>query len=461
MVKNKVSCTIYGENARELIRKGGSSTVSERDKQFEKRELRRKRRLKSQVLSYITLALVLIMIVCGCIVAIKYVLGMEKNSNSEMEDHIENLVSNETEISKSNPEDFIPELTPQQKLDEIVNAAIDVMPLEDRVAGLFIVTPEAITGVATATQAGDGTKDALNRYAVGGVVYFSKNIKSAEQISEMINNTVLYSRYPLFIAVDEEGGTVSRVADSGIATNVGKAADIGATADPSNALNAGDAIAGYLTALGFNLDFAPVADLNNVENSTIGNRSYGSDFAIVSQMVTAMVQGLEEGGVSSCLKHFPGIGSSTADTHNGLSTTTRTVEEFRANEFQVFKAGIDAGVDFIMISHMAAPAFSGDNTPSTFSKEVVTDVLRKELNYDGIIITDALNMKAISEYYGSNEAAVMALKAGCDMILMPENFELAYNAVLEAVQNGTISEERINDSLRRIYRVKYADKMTE
>ena len=328
-------------------------------------------------------------------------------------------------------------------------------------AGLFIVTPESITGVSTAVQAGEGTQEALARYAVGGMVYFSQNMQSQEQLAEMIDNTLLYTKYPLFIAVDEEGGSVARVADAGIGQTVDSAQAIGQSGDANIAYQAGATIGTYLSQLGFNLDFAPVADLANVENSVMASRSYGSDPAVVSGFVASMMQGLEEQNVTACLKHFPGIGSSTQDTHDGLASTDRSAEDFRANEFAVFQAGIDAGANMIMVGHMAAPSLTGDNTPCSLSSSVVTDILRTELNFEGVIITDALNMSAVSEYYSSDEAAVLALRAGCDMLLMPEDFETAYNGVLQAVQDGTISEERINDSLRRIYRIKYADRVTE
>ena len=269
------------------------------------------------------------------------------------------------------------------------------------------------------------------------------------------------AKYPLFIAVDEEGGSVARVADAGIGQTVDSAQAIGQSGDANIAYQAGATIGTYLSQLGFNLDFAPVADLANVENSVMASRSYGSDPAVVSGFVTSMMQGLEEQNVTACLKHFPGIGSSTQDTHDGLASTDRSAEDFRANEFAVFQAGIDAGANMIMVGHMAAPSLTGDNTPCSLSSSVVTDILRTELNFEGVIITDALNMSAVSEYYSSDEAAVLALRAGCDMLLMPEDFETAYNGVLQAVQDGTISEERINDSLRRIYRIKYADRVTE
>lgn len=429
-----------------------------------RREERRRRRKRNQVLAYLTLALLVILIVAGVVTAV-ILIGRKQpakqEDNSSLSSEIEDLVGPEESLQKPEVSDTVPEPTPEENLDKIIDAAIEVMPLEDRVAGLFIVTPESITGAGTAIQAGDGTKDALNKWAVGGLVYFKKNIKSAEQLKEMISNTLLYSKYPLFIAIDEEGGQVSRLAEAGLVENAGGAHEIGATADPAQAYAVGQNIAGYLSEYGFNLDFAPVADVNNVDDSVIGERSYGSDSAIVSSMVASMVQGLEENGVSSCLKHFPGIGSSVDDTHVGLAGTDRTAEQFRAEEFVAFQAGIEAGADFVMVSHMAAPAFTGDNTPCSMSHEVVTDILREELGFDGVIITDAMNMGAITEYYEADEAAILALRAGCDMILMPEDFEKAYEGVLQAVRDGTISEERINDALRRIYRIKYADKLVE
>ena len=428
-----------------------------------KREKRRKRRQRNQVLAYLLVLILVCLIFAGVIGGVYYLNAQkeaQEENNASVSQDIDQMMGTEDTLVKPTEEpETIPEKTPEEKLDEIIDAAIEVMPLEDKVAGLFVVTPEAITGVDIAVQAGDGTKDALNQYAVGGLVYFGQNIRSEEQLTEMLANTAAYSRYPLFLAVDEEGGSVSRVADAGLAENIGSAQDIGSGADPSLAYEAGVNVATYLHTYGFNLDFAPVADIHNTDGSIIGNRAYGSDSAIVSSMAVSMLQGLEDNGVSACLKHFPGIGSSTEDTHTGMAVSNRTLDEFRAEEFVVFKNGIDAGVDFIMVSHLSVPAITGDNTPCTLSPVVVTDLLREELGYEGVVITDAMNMEAISTYYGADEAAILALKAGCDMILMPDDFELAYQGVLAAVQNGTISEERINDSLRRIYRIKYADKL--
>lgn len=434
------------------------------DRQWEQREARRKRRIRNQLISYAVLAALALAIAAGVILGAR-ALTAERNEQQEQQqssqEAIDDMLSSEEVMQTPEPTPEVVELTPEQKLDGIVDEGISVMPLEDKVAGLFIVTPEAITGVSAAIKAGEGTQKALTQYAVGGLVYFDKNIQSEAQIKEMLENTELYTKYPIFLAVDEEGGSVARVADAGIGQKVDTAKTIGESGDTQLAYQAGQTIGGTLKDLGFNLDFAPVADLANVENSVMLDRSFGADAQSVGAMVGAVAQGLKEQGVTSCLKHFPGMGGTVQDPHQGLSTISRTEEQFRNEEFVAFQAGIDAGADMVMISTSSAPSLTGNNEPCVFSSKLVTDILRKEMGFGGVIITDALNMSAVADYNGSDDAAVMAIKAGCDMILMPEDFETAYNAVLEAVRNGTISEERINDSLRRIYRIKYRDKYAE
>ncbi len=279
----------------------------------------------------------------------------------------------------------------------------------------------------------------------------------------MLSKTTMMSKYPIFLAVDEEGGSVRRVGSSGIeVTEVGDMADIGAAGDTMTAYNAGAEIASYLYELGFNLDFAPVADVvADVSASAIGKRSFGGDPAAVGDMVAAAVGGFQDTGISSCLKHFPGIGAASADTHEGMAVLEKSLDELRASEFIPFRSGIDAGAHMIMVGHVSMPGVVGDDTPCSLSEEVVTNWLRGELGYNGIVITDAMNMSAITEYYSADQAAVMALQAGVDMILMPDGFEAAYEGVLAAVRDGVISEERINESLKRIYRIKYRDRVDQ
>lgn len=435
--------------------------------QQDRREARRKKRLRSQIMVYTVFLLVILALGTGIGYGVYALANSRKAAEEKEQDNqelIEEMLATEESLPSIEPApEPTPEPTPEvveptweEKLDAYVDERIAQMPLEDKVAGLFVVRPEAITGVGAAVQAGDGTRQALEANPVGGLIYFDQNIQSEAQLKEMLENTAQYAKYPLFLAVDEEGGTVSRIGVS-IGPKTDSAGAIGKTGNPENAYQAGAAMGTALYGLGFNVDFAPVADLANVEGSIMEGRAYGSDVSVVSSFVNSMVRGLQEQKVSACLKHFPGMGSATEDTHDGKVSTDRTAEQFWAEELAVFQAGINEGADMVMVSHMAAPALTGDNEPSIFSRTLVTGILREQMGFRGVIVTDALDMGAISQYYAADEASIMAVLAGCDMLLMPEDYEKAYTGVLEAVRSGNIDEERINDSLRRIYRIKYAD----
>ena len=432
------------------------------DEDMDRREFRRKRRIRNQVIAYISAIIILAIILTGAGLGIHRGIAAwnDKKQAEELQTQLEEMSADQEEqVAVEAPvETEEPVQEEKSHLDEIVDSRIEEMPLEDKVAGLFIITPEALTGTDVAIKAGDTTKEKISQYAVGGLIYFKQNIKSADQLKEMISGTTNFSKYPLFIGIDEEGGSVSRIAESGLADNVGSMGDIGASGDASKAKEAGSSIASYLSEYGFNLDFAPVADVILEGNTMIGDRSFGSNASDDATMVVACVEGLQEGGVSACLKHFPGLGSTTEDTHEGMATSEKTKEDFETTDFLAFQAGIDAGANFVMISHLSVPNITGDNTPCSISDKMITNILRGELGFNGIVITDAMNMKAITDYYTADEAAIKALQAGADMILMPENFETAYQGVLDAVNNGTLTEERIDESLRRIYRVKYKDK---
>lgn len=431
----------------------------------ERRALRRRRRIRNQVIVYLVIFVVLAGITAGGVAAGRRVALriQDKKQEEALEKELEEAAKEEEEKEElviQTPEPVEEEPVEEDFLGGLATSYYSEMSIEDKVAGLFMVTPEAITGVRKATQAGDGTQEALNQYAVGGLIYFSQNIVDKEQIMEMLSSTTTKSNYPIFLAVDEEGGEVSRVANSSIEVEkVESMSAIGAGGDAAKALEAGETIGSYLKELGFNVDFAPVADVAAGDDSALGDRAFGSDPQLVKDMVSNMVGGIEGTGVSACLKHFPGLGSTTEDTHEGRVEITKSLEEMQASDFAPFQAGIEAGVDFVMVSHATAPALDDNNVPSSLSRKVITDTLRGELGFQGVIITDALNMTAITDYYTPEEAAVMAIEAGADMLLMPEDFEKAYAAVLAAVQEGKITEERIDESLERIYRVKCAGKL--
>lgn len=437
----------------------------EEESEEDRRSYRRKRRIRNQIIAYAVVGLAIIALVTGGIMAGQRVsaAAREKKQAAELE-----AARLEKEQQEQEPADMVVEAPPpieiatmEEQLDELVNNCISTMPIEDKVAGLFIITPEALTGVRTVTQAGDATQEALNQYAVGGLIYFGHNILDKEQLTAMLSATSPMCKYPMFFAVDEEGGAVSRVANSNIEViKVDNMADIGANGDASAAYEAGMTIGSYLKELGFNLNFAPVADVVTDEGSDIlGERSFGTDAGVCAEMVANVVDGMQGTGVSACLKHFPGIGSAAEDTHDGKVEIDAALDSLKNSDFLPFKAGIEAGADFVMVGHVTASSIDTEMVPSSLSKVVVTDILRGELGFDGVVITDALDMEAITEDYTSGEAAVKAIEAGVDILLMPEDFEEAYTGLLTAVQEGIISEERIDESLRRIYRIKYASKL--
>ena len=340
---------------------------------------------------------------------------------------------------------------------------LEQMTLGEKVCQMFLVTPETLTGFQTVTAAGNITLGALEQYPVGGLIYFSTNLVDDEQTNTMLKNTTVYARenhdIPIFLAVDEEGGRVARIGSNPkfSVEKVPCMKEIGDSGDLSKAYDVGDTIGAYLSELGFNLDFAPDADvLTNPSNTVIGDRSFGTDAAGVSNMMLEVADGLLDNGVIPCVKHFPGHGSTAGDTHQGLAYTDKTLEELMSCELVPFQTAVDNGLPMIMVSHISVPSVTGDDTPASLSHFLVTELLREQMGFDGIVITDGMGMGAIEDNYESGEAAVLAVQAGCDMLLITADFPEAYQAVLDAVEDGRISEQQIDASVKRILRIKYS-----
>lgn len=342
---------------------------------------------------------------------------------------------------------------------QTAQALLDTMTDEEKIWQLFCVTPEAITNVNTATVAGETTKKALEQYPVGGIVYFAKNLEDREQTVALLENTQSYAKIPLFLGVDEEGGTVSRVGSNEAlgGTNVGRMQSYGEAGDPASLYNAMNTVAKMLTGLGFNLDFAPVADVSGGRtDNVIGSRSFGTDPELCASMVSVALSGLQDNGIVSCLKHFPGYGSATVDDHNGTSIVEKTLSELEGCDLVPFQSIIasEGSVPFVMVSHLSYPNVTGSDTPADLSASIVTDILRDKLDYQNVIITDSHSMASITDHYSAGDAAVKALAAGCDMILMPSDLQAAFDAVKAAVADGTLSQARIDESVLRILTVK-------
>lgn len=352
------------------------------------------------------------------------------------------------------------ELKEDSELDlyeELVDSIIQNMSLSDMVYQMMFVTPEAMSQKKTVTFVDDTLKESLESYSVGGIIYFAENFIDRQQTINMISKTQSYSKIPLFIGVDEEGGRVSRLGNNyamGI-TKHPPMKEIGDTKDPQKAYEVGRILGKELSELGFNVDFAPNSDvITNINNKEIGNRSFGTDPQNVSLMVENVVKGLNDNNMSCSLKHFPGHGSTYKDSHTGYSESNRTYNELQNNEFLPFKAGIKAGADFVMVSHMTLVNATDEKVCSSLSKEVITDMLINELGFKGIVITDSFSMGAITREYSVEEASVKAVKAGVDMILMPSDLQKSHSAVLSAVNSGEISKERIEQSVRKILLLK-------
>ena len=427
----------------------------------EERRQRRQKDTKSAVIVCVIVVLILLVLVAGGVFLVGRLLpkgGGQNEGTDGTELPGENVAVTEEVTEQPQTE------VQTDPVEEQAAQLVSQMTLEDKIAQMFVITPNALTGYASGvTAAGDTTKEAYQSRPVGGIVYMADNLTDPEQTTTMLSNMQEIARertgLPVFLCVDEEGGSVARIAgnDAFGVTDVGNMSDIGASGDVQNAYNAGSTIGSYLAALGFNVDFAPVADvLTNPDNQVLGQRSFGSDAQTVAGMVTSELQGLSAAGVYGMVKHFPGHGGTSGDSHDGAVSTDKTLEELMAEELVPFQSAIDGGVNFVMVGHISAPNVTGDNAPATLSKVLITDVLRGQMGYNGIVITDAMNMEAVAGFYNSDKAAVLAVTAGADMILMPADYNTAYTGILNAVNDGTITEERINESVTRIVKAKLA-----
>lgn len=344
----------------------------------------------------------------------------------------------------------------------------DTLTLEQKVGQLFIVRPDALDLTLSQETINDAHADGvtavtndmrktLQQYPVGGICQFGKNIESPSQLARFNADLQAASATPLLIAVDEEGGLIARLAnnDAFNLPRYASAAAVGASGDPADAREMGQTIGSYLKTYGFNIDFAPDADVNtNPDNPIIGERAFSSDAATAAQMAAAAADGLRENGILPTLKHFPGHGDTAEDSHTDLAVTYKTREELENCELLPFAA--DTGLHAVMVGHIAAPNVTGDMTPATLPPTLIGMIPDAE---NALIVTDSLAMDAITAAYTPGEAAVLAIQAGCDVLLMPNSLPEAYAAVLDAVQNGTISEARLDQSVNKIlhYKEVYAD----
>jgi beta-N-acetylhexosaminidase len=333
---------------------------------------------------------------------------------------------------------------------------LESMTLREKVGQLFIARAEQLLPEAGfITEVTPELETALTEYPLGGIILFADNVVTPEQLLALNAGLSEVSEIPPFIAVDEEGGLVARLAKNRAfhLPRYTSAMDVGASGNPEDALEMGRTIGGYLAEYGFNLDFAPVADVHtNPKNPVIGTRAFSTDPVVAAQMAAAFADGLEENGIIATFKHFPGHGDTAEDSHSGIAVVYKTKDALESCEFLPFREA--TARDMVMVAHVALPNVTGDMTPATLSRPIVTGILKEELGFDGLVITDAMEMGAIVETYGSGTAAVAALEAGCHIILIPQNLPEAFDAVLAALEDGTLTTQWLDDTVRKILEFK-------
>ncbi len=405
---------------------------------------------------------IVVLIVMVCLTAGIWGIFMLRGSAGKAGGHVENdngntgVAADVTESGTTTEEQTADsqettEVTEEEK-PSLVDETLAGMTLHEKVCQMMFVTPEELTGEDGVTVAGDATRQALENYPVGGIVYFAKNLEGQDQVKEMIDNSQKYSSIGLFVATDEEGGVVNRLMDTVGTTYIGSMYYYKDDGDETAYENA-YTIANDMSALGFNLDFAPVADVwSNPDNTVIGERAYSDDYAQAAELVGNAVKGFNDGGVMCTLKHFPGHGDTAEDSHYSSAYVHRTKEEIMADEMQPFRSGIEAGAEFVMVGHLIVPDI--DEVPATLSYKIATGILRDELKFEGVAITDSFEMESIADNYSVDDAVVMSVKAGMDMILQPKDMASSVNSIEQAVADGELSEDRIDESVRRILTLK-------
>lgn len=368
------------------------------------------------------------------------------------------------------PVDPDPGPGPEEPTDDIGRLMAD-MTLREKIGQMFCVYPEnltAETGASTVTAINDTHRATLKNYPFGGICSFLANIQTEAQASKMTTDLQAASRIPMLTGVDEEGGRVQRIGGTTY-DGAKRGAGIGyqlnamqtyAAQGTVTARDNGWKLADNCARIGYNWDFAPVADVNsNPANTIIGQRAYSSDYGEASSLISAAIQGFHDRGrVATSIKHFPGHGDTSTDTHVGAASVTKTKEQLLKEDLVPFAAGIAAGADSVMIGHLTVPHLDGENI-ATVSSVIVTDLLRDEMGFDGVIVTDGMQMGALTNVYGKTKqgyvnATLACLEAGIDVFLLPGYPRAGLDAIEEKVESGEISEERINESCRRILQMK-------
>ncbi|KAI4453455.1 cytosol non-specific dipeptidase [Holotrichia oblita] len=332
--------------------------------------------------------------------------------------------------------------------DEIfIQKMLDEMTLEEKIGQMFMVAYRSYNG-KNIIELNDYVTESIEKYRPGGIILFSENIKDYEQVKTYIEELQEISGIPLIIGVDEEGGSVSRL--KGIINTLPAASKIGKENNPENTYLLAMELGVLMAELGFNLNFAPVCDIDEQLNTVVGNRAFGTTADIVSVQSAEIIKGLQDSGIGAVAKHFPGHGGTKEDSHIKSAVTQKNLSDLNSFDFIPFKNAVKTGVSAIMVGHISIPEVTGNDMPAIFSEVLIKDVLRREMGFDGLVITDAMEMGAVSSNFSDAEAVVMAVKAGVDIILMPKDLQAAYLTLNNAVLSGEVDMETIDLSVLRI-----------
>lgn len=350
---------------------------------------------------------------------------------------------------------FLSQEKPKQdksnSIEERVKKQLKKMTLDEKIAQMLIIYYSSPTYDET-------LKQTIKEVKPGGFILMNDNISTYQNTLNLVKSMQKDSKIPMIISIDQEGGIVQRlqkITDIEV-TNIPSMLALGKTNDKNLAYNVGKIMAQQLKTLGINLDFAPVVDIySNKDNKVIANRSFGSNSEEVTTMALALKQGLEDNNVNTCLKHFPGHGDTAVDSHYNLPVINKDYNDISKIELIPYYKAIKNNTNMIMIGHIALPKITKDNTPASLSKEIITNLLKTKLKYQGLVITDALNMKALTDNYSDKEIYTMAINAGVDLLLMPNGSRKAIEYIKQSIKEKKITEQMINTSVTKILTYKY------
>ncbi len=459
-------------------------------------EIRKKRRQKEKLQALLILAAILLVValVVGGVVMVlmKTFAGKEEKPEDTKVDAVTSVVAEETD-AEVQPEEILPEETQQEEIqpeeiqpeetqqeeeepsmadsviDEILGkedmAAIEArvdeklasMTLEEKVAELFFVTPAQLMGLQSdVTAVGSDFGSQVSAYPVGGLLLDESNMTTEEEFITFLSNVQSYASSDTLIGIENEGGEDAPFIASGFSENViASHQEIGESLGVSGAYSAGISIGSELRRYGIDVNFTPNVDVSLTQDSVAEKEGFGVDAQETAELGKNLVKGLADQNIVAAVGHFPSYGDVKQDGDGGPVISNRTKEDLKG-EYAPYLAAIEAGADMVVVSHVSLPKVRGDNRPASLSKEVITDIIRTEWEYDGVVITDFMNRSCMYQKYTYAEAAVGAIEAGADMILSPKNFKKSYDGIIAAINDGTLTEERIDESVRRIYRVKYS-----